>query len=533
MLKKLRTQLTFIYLLAAVGLAALISLSAYTLLNYYLQQETDLALKYKMAIAFRQYGLNLPPELVQAERVWVESKPPRYSQPSIAPLTPSASITTTAGPLATKTLWTPVPVDTQENNNASENNNAQDNANERNHDKDKSAENENERENENGDEDSGSRDHIIDAHYIEQLLAATEEPTEPPEEEIFDSQLASIYVLPVDASGAVIGDANLILPPFSLETEASKAALAYGSDLRTIYSPDGSRIRLLTYRLDQVKGPALLQMGRTLTDQDRLRTQFLIGMLTLGALSVVMLGMGSWWLSGKTLMPAQKSWDQQQIFISNASHELRTPLTLIRATAEVIQRSQSLNEEQNQLIGDILSECDYVDRLVNDLLLLSRLDTHRLNLVREPVNLKDLLSEALELTEKMLNGKNIAIQIGNAQGEVLGDQQRLRQVLLILLDNAIRYTPDGGSIFLTTIQKHKTWQVIVQDSGIGISPEHLPHVFDRFYQVNPASDETSRSNGLGLSIAKGLINALGGEITAQSQPGRGARFIVELPAVHK
>lgn len=531
MLKRLRTQLTLIYLLAAVGLAALINLSAYTLLNYYLQQETDLALKYKMAIAFRQYGLNLPPELAQAERIWVESKPSRYVQPSVTSTRQSRPETTgVSSPVATPT-WTPVLVNTQGGGDAPENTNAQGGENERGQNNEKREGNDNEREDEG--EDFSGRDNIIDTHSIERLLAATEEPPEPDEDEVFDSQLASIYVLPIDANGAVIGDVNLILPPFSLETDASKSALAFGSDLRTIRSPDGSRIRLLTYRLNQVKGPALLQMGRTLTDQDRLRTQFLIGMLTLGALSIVLLGMGSWWLSGKTLMPAQKSWDQQQVFISNASHELRTPLTLIRAVAEVIQRSQSVNEDQNQLIGDILSECDYMDRLVNDLLLLSRLDTHRLNLARERVVLKDLLLEAIKLAENMLSGKNIHIHLGDAQGEVLGDQQRLRQVLLILLDNAIRYTPDGGSIFLTTVQKQKSWQVIVQDSGIGISPEHLPHIFDRFYQVNPTSDETTRSNGLGLSIAKGLITALGGEIVAQSQPGKGSRFIVELPAAHR
>jgi signal transduction histidine kinase len=112
---------------------------------------------------------------------------------------------------------------------------------------------------------------------------------------------------------------------------------------------------------------------------------------------------------------------------------------------------------------------------------------------------------------------------------VWADPGRLRQVLLILLDNAIRYTPDNGVVRLEAFSQQKYCQVIVSDNGIGIAPEHLSHIFDRFYQANPTGEDNARSNGLGLSIARGIILALEGKIHIESQPGQGTRVILELP----
>jgi signal transduction histidine kinase len=271
-------------------------------------------------------------------------------------------------------------------------------------------------------------------------------------------------------------------------------------------------------------------MGRTLIDQDRVLKQFLFGLFILGSISGVLLGVGSWYLSGRSIGPAQRAWDQQQAFVSNASHELRTPLTLIRASAEVGLRSQPTGE-QGDLWQDILSESDYMNRLVDDLLLLSRLDTHRLKLVREQVSLPELLQEIAYQAEKLIGEKGIKIEIGKASGMIWADQTRMRQVLLILIDNALRFTPAGGSIRLETVARHKTHQIIVSDNGTGISPDHLAHLFERFYQINPTGEALTRSNGLGLSIAKGIIEAQGGEIHVESQVGVGTRVVLELPAV--
>jgi signal transduction histidine kinase len=470
MLKRLRVQLTILYILAALGLVALISTGANLLLGYYFQRQTDLALSYKMALAFRQYNLSLTPELLQAEQDYLRSDAPQAPQPTqLQPAVAKASPPS-----------------------------------------------EEERE----DDDKKS------SHP-----SATSQPeVEGDREEHYDEQLAPIYVLPVDAQGNLLASTTVANLPFSVNQEAKQAALLHGSDLRTVRSQAGASTRLLTYRVDHPDGPVFLQVGRGLADQERIRNQFLLGLIVLGAVATVLLGLGSWWLSGQSLIPAQKSWDQQMTFISNASHELRTPLTLIRASAEVIQRSPPLaDEEQNLLIDDILTECDYMDRLVADLLLLSRLDTHRLQLLSEPVHLPDLLGEIAQQATKMTGAKAIAVEMGEVQGTVLADPGRLRQVLLILLDNAIRYTPDGGSIRLEAIPQHRTCQIRVSDTGPGIAPEHLPHIFDRFYQANPTGEGDTRSNGLGLSIAKGIIVALGGKISIHSQPGAGTQAVVELP----
>jgi signal transduction histidine kinase len=272
----------------------------------------------------------------------------------------------------------------------------------------------------------------------------------------------------------------------------------------------------------------ILQMGRLLADQERVLKQFLVGLLLLGSIGIFVLGLGSWWLSGRSISPAQKAWDQQQVFISNASHELRTPLTLMHASAEVGLRSQP-NDEQKEILQDILGETDYMSRLVDDLLLLSRLDSRRLKLERERVSMPDLLQEVANQAEKLGAGKSIHLQLGQTNGIVWGDRARLRQVLLILLDNAIRFTPAGGFIRLETAPHAKTCLIMVTDNGAGIPPQHLPHIFERFYQVAPTA-ETSRSNGLGLSIAKGIIEAQGGRISIESNVSRGTRVTIVMPA---
>jgi signal transduction histidine kinase len=475
MLRRLRFQLTVLYSLVAIGLVVLISFSAYSLLGYYFQNRADLALRYKMAAAFRQYGLTPPSELAEAEQNWQENKAGNDVQPTRLP---------------------PTPISVKQSDDEGE---------------------------EHEEEGKEYRAPI-------QVTAAVSKHSE--EEEHYDPDLAAIYILPANENGDILPGPNLVQPPFLLNQEASQAARLNGSDLRTTVDDNGVTTRLLTYRLDNPNGPVFLQMGRTLVDQQRVLNQFLYGLLLLGCASSVLLGLGSWWLSGQTLLPAQRSWDQQQVFISNASHELRTPLTLIKASAEVMRRGQ-LDETRGQLVDDILGECDYMNRLVEDLLLLSRLDTQRLQLARIPVSLPELLEEIAQQAKKLVAGKSIAVESGAFSGAVWGDPARLRQVLLILLDNAIRFTPDGGIICLETLQKRKTWQIMVSDNGKGIAPEHLPHIFERFYQANPTDEGQARGNGLGLSIAKGIVQALNGNIHVQSWAGKGTRMIVELPAANE
>jgi signal transduction histidine kinase len=239
--------------------------------------------------------------------------------------------------------------------------------------------------------------------------------------------------------------------------------------------------------------------------------------------------LGSWWLSGRSLGPAQRAWDQQHAFIANASHELRTPLTLIQATTEIGLRARP-EEEQAEVLQDILDETGYMNQLVDDLLLLSRLDTRRLQLKRQVINLAELLQDVYNLAEKIAQPRQVAVQLGSTAGSIWGDPVRMRQVLLILIDNAIRFSPPGSAIRLETQAQGKYWNILVIDHGRGIPAKDLPHLFERFYQVQQSGDDMSRNSGLGLSIAKGLVEAQGGTIRLESQPDQGTRATLILPS---
>jgi signal transduction histidine kinase len=468
MLRRLRLQLSFLYLLAAVGLVLLVGGGSYLLLRYHLQETTDLALEYKMAQQFHKYGLALPEELQRAERTWLENN---------GRLTRGASTLITALPSPTLRLAA-------------------------------------EEEGEGGEP----------GEYAEQPSLEAEAS-----EEAFDGDLAAIFVSSLDKSGNIIPGSQVSAAPLFQDKDASLAALQQGSDRRTTLLPDDSQVRLLTYRIDDSGGPALLQVGRVLRDQQRVMDQFLTALWILGGLSVLLLGAGSWWLSGRSIRPVQQAWEQQQVFVSNASHELRTPLTLIKATAEVGLRGQP-GASQQEALQDIRQECDYMDRLVDDLLLLSRMDTHRLKLSRETVELKPLLDDVRSQAEKLAVDRGVQMVEGPVQGAVLGDLTRLRQALLILVDNALRYTPSGGMVRLETQANGRQWQILVRDTGCGIPARDLPHIFDRFYQVSRPGVDDNRSNGLGLSIAKGLMEAQGGSIAIDSQEGSGTLAILSMPA---
>lgn len=468
MLKRLRWQLTILYTLGAVGMILLIGAGSYALLQYYFLRTTDLALEYKMATEFQSYGLPLPPDLAASEQAWLAGSRPI--------------------PVAAR-ISTPTPVIAGE-----------------------------------GDEGEHEEEEEREASLPEHAEDSSREHNEA-----YDGSLSAVFVLPNDAQTAA---QNQPAAPILQDTTAAQRALQSGSDLRTVQLAGGSRVRLLSYRTSAAGVPQVLQVGRLLNDQDRVLSGFYTGLLILGGFAVMILGVGSWWLSGRTLNPAQRAWEQQQVFVSNASHELRTPLTLIRASTEYALRSSS-TPEQSELLNSVLQDCDYMNRLVDDLLLLSRLDTHRLQLEKMPIALPDMLADLAEQFGRLSQAKGVSLVISQPQGAVWGDPTRLRQVILILLDNALRHTSTSGSITILTRPQAKFVEIVVADTGRGIPAEHIPHIFERFYQVNQPGGEESRSNGLGLSIAKGLIEAQGGSISLESKVGAGTRVTIRMPSASK
>lgn len=350
-------------------------------------------------------------------------------------------------------------------------------------------------------------------------------------EEYYDGEIAAMFVFPLDGAGRLIFDPNPVTGRHSPHQGAVAAARVAGRDLRTIDLSTGERARLLTYQLVRRDEIGFLQIGRVLTDQDRVLEYLLLTFLGVGGVAMVAIGAGSWWLAGRSIRPVQRAWSQQQTFIANASHELRTPLTLLRASLEVIQSDwPSAQPFGQRILQDALAECDHMSQLVTDLLTLARLDEGRLQLRAEPVAVAELLLDIQRKMKPLAQERAIDLQVqASSSLTLITDPLRLRQVILIALDNALQHTPAGGQVDLIAGVEQQKVRITVQDTGGGIAPEHLPHLFERFYRINATPTPENKGSGLGLSIAAGLVKAMRGEITLQSQVGHGTQVVLQLP----
>ncbi|MGA9533192.1 MAG: ATP-binding protein [Anaerolineales bacterium] len=349
-------------------------------------------------------------------------------------------------------------------------------------------------------------------------------------EQSLDAELAAVFVLALNENGRLLPGFNTAAAPMPPELDAVQNALESGKDWRTV-QVNGTRIRLLTYRMVGLVEPTFLQVGRSVNDQDRLLTTLTIGLLAIGSISLIGLGGGSWWLAGRSLEPMERAWSRQQSFVANASHELRTPLTLIRSSAEVARRSLPSGSEASGLIDDVLRECDHMSRLIEDQLLLSRLDANRIDLTLQPIAVHRMLAEVARQIRHLPAAEGVNVVDDSEQIWVQGDFTRLRQVLLILLDNALRYTPTGGTITLRASQQGAQANIEVSDSGSGIPAGEVNRVMERFYRVDKARSRAEGGSGLGLSIARALVEAHRGTIELESTVGQGTVVRLHLPAI--
>ncbi len=225
----------------------------------------------------------------------------------------------------------------------------------------------------------------------------------------------------------------------------------------------------------------------------------------------------------------ERSFSEIRVFTADASHELRTPLTAIRTEAEVAL-SKSNGKENQQLLGSILEECDRLTRLTDQLLTLSREEAGVVRHVRDRVDLAALVRGVVETMRLLAETKGLRLHI-DEKGPVWvpGDEARLRQVFFNAIDNAIKYTPEGGAIEVWVETNTQAARVTVKDTGIGIPAEHLPRVFDRFYRVDKARSRDQGGTGLGLTIARSIVLAHGGKIALASILGQGTTCTVTLP----
>jgi heavy metal sensor kinase len=218
-------------------------------------------------------------------------------------------------------------------------------------------------------------------------------------------------------------------------------------------------------------------------------------------------------------------------FTADASHELRTPVALMRTRAEVILRRSRSEEEYRETLRQILEDLQRTSALIENLMLLARADSGAQALERTRINMAESIQEACLEGRALAETKQISLQAELPEAPVWidGDANSLLRLILILLDNAVKYTPPQGRITVALYSNDGSAVAEVRDSGIGIAAQDLPHIFERFFRADPARSRQTGGAGLGLAIGKWIVEAHGGTIAAQSRPGEGSVFQVKIP----
>lgn len=219
--------------------------------------------------------------------------------------------------------------------------------------------------------------------------------------------------------------------------------------------------------------------------------------------------------------------EQQQRFVTDIAHELRTPLTILKSELEAIQDGLMLATPEN--LGQLEEQVDLLSRLVQDLRFLTLAEAGEMQFIKGKVDLNKLVTETLNAFTPQARAKNISL---NAQVEpicLVADADRLRQALLNLLCNALRHSPDGSTVSIEAHVLNQQAILSVNDQGKGIDPEHLPHLFERFYRNDKSRSRDLGGSGLGLAIVKAIAKLSGGKVRAENAKEGGACFILELP----
>lgn len=338
-----------------------------------------------------------------------------------------------------------------------------------------------------------------------------------------------VFLLVLDPEGRVIANPQNVptrsLPLQGARTEADRNG-TWKDDVST---PDGP-VRLLVEPVAGEHGSVsgYVVTGRSLSSRNDALERLLFLLLIGSAAGLLLAGLGGLWVAELATRPVSRAFQRQRRFIADASHELRTPIAVIQANAEALLRGA--RPEDREALADIAADAQHMGRLVSDLLTLAEADRGTLEVRRVPLDLYDVLASAARAGRRLAEERGLEFAAEPVHVAVSGDADRLRELVLILLDNATKYTESPGKIRLSAAASDGRAYVTVEDTGIGIPKEHLSRVFERFYRVDKARSRAMGGLGLGLSIARTIAEAHGGSIDIASEPGRGTRVRVTLPA---
>jgi two-component system, OmpR family, sensor histidine kinase CiaH len=279
-------------------------------------------------------------------------------------------------------------------------------------------------------------------------------------------------------------------------------------------------------------GGGYLLIAYNLEPQGKVLNNLLVIMGIAGVGSIAIAILAAYFLVGRSFVPIRKAWEQQQQFVSDASHELRTPLSVLQINLErLFRHPERTVEEQSRNISVMLDETKRMSKLVSELLTLARSDSDKVIADRTRLDLQELVKKVGQKFSDLAAAKQLElIVLAEEPIEIWGDEERLHQLLGILLDNAIKYTRQGG-ITVACSRQGTQARITVADTGIGISEEDLPRIFDRFYRADKVRSRSEGGTGLGLAIAKSIAEAHRGSITATSTLQEGTVFHVHLPTV--
>jgi signal transduction histidine kinase len=351
----------------------------------------------------------------------------------------------------------------------------------------------------------------------------------------FGGGSSGTLALAITADGQVLKPPGFRVPPDLPDMEAVTVARSTGRDLRTLTLAT-TPVRILTQTLEDRDGATFtVQIVQDRSAEQR-TLEVMLAVLIVGGLVVVVVAFGFGALyARRALVPIRTSLANQRTalrrqrdFAADASHELRTPLTVIRSSVEHLARHR---DEPVGAVGTALEDIDdevrHMTAMVEDLLLLARSDSGAIALDRLPVDLGDVAADGASALSKPARDRGVTVEVDPQPAMVTGDPARLRQLVMILVDNAIRHSPAGGHVAVSVHAEGVIATLTVDDEGPGIGAEDLPHIFERFYR---ASGAPGGGTGLGLAIAAWIVERHGGRIEVSDRAPRGARFTIRLPA---
>ena len=294
--------------------------------------------------------------------------------------------------------------------------------------------------------------------------------------------------------------------------------------------------RVLVNELVRFERAARFRMERRINPEiiEEIKQRIALRLFLVDSLILVFSGGLGYFLAGKTLKPISEMVEEQNRFISDASHEFRTPLTSLKSSLEVHLRDKNLSlKDAKALIKDNIEEVNKLQSLSDSLLELAQFQKPGNHLSFESLSLKDIVSLSVRKVSPMAKKKQINIISEVSNIKIEGVKQSLIDLLIILLDNAIKYTPSRQTVNISAEKTDGTVLLSVKDQGIGIDKKDLPFIFDRFYRSDKGRSKSEISGyGLGLSIAQKIVKLHNGSISAESKPGSGSVFRVKLPIRH-